>query len=705
MFIHSVLLDVFPVTARIGERLNEMLKNLSIHLTETRITLGVKIAVAIAAIIALFSQDLTILFNDAFQSESTSHLLAIPFLFAYLIYRKRKMLRAVIPLENRNQPKETRHLPLIAGILLSITAILLYWHGSHTFTPLEYHMLALPIFAAGLTLILFNPQTLRQLAFPIAFLAFLVPPPSEILYALGATLSIISSEASNAIVNTVGIPSTITSEYGNPTIIITRPDGTTIPFSVDIACSGIYGLIGFLVFAVFVAYIIRDKPWKKLALILLGIPLIYLLNIVRITIILILGYHYGEVLALQVFHLLGGWILIFLGTLLLLLISEKIFKTQIFASPAEKCSQCNPKPQSNQGFCLACGRILNPANITFHKLYVVKIAAITASVILLMSIQAPVFALSERAIVITNTSYGQQVSTEILPREVLNYNLSFWYRDTQFEIKAKQDMSLIYLYSPMNQSKEPIWVTLEIASARSSLHRWEVCLIAWPISKGYQPKVAQIELKDVQLTQNPPIISRYFAFQYQKTNETQVVLYWYESATFTVNATSQQKHVKISLITYPESLEDLPNVETQMVALATAITSYWQPIKTWSQITMLISQNGINFAAISSTMVAVIIFLYTLETKKQRKANTNVYQKLSKPNRQIISMLHETESQTIPTLNNIATTYKKTTGKPIDKKQLLRKLSEIEKTGIIKNSIANKKDEPLQVWKTQMTLK
>lgn len=174
-------------------------------------------------------------------------------------------------------------------------------------------MLALPIFVAGLTLILFSPQTMRQLTFPICFLIFLTPPPSEILYALGATFSTISSEASNAIVNAMGIPSIITSEYDNPTITITRPDGSTIPFTVDIACSGIYSLIGFLIFAVFIAYIIRDKPWKKLALIIVGLPLVYLLNIIRITITLILGYHYGEALALQAFHLLGGWILVFLG--------------------------------------------------------------------------------------------------------------------------------------------------------------------------------------------------------------------------------------------------------------------------------------------------------------------------------------------------------------------------------------------------------
>jgi len=689
-----------------------MLEKISLKFTETHVILGLKTATVLIATIALFSQDLTILFNDALQSETTSHLLAIPFLFAYLIYRKRKMLRAVIPLENKNQPKETRYLPIISGILLSITAILLYWHGSYTFTPLEYHMLALPIFAGGLFLILFNLQTLRQLAFPIAFLIFLMPPPSEILYTVGSTLSVVSSEASNAIVNAFGIPSTLTSdEYGNPAIIITRPDGTPLNFTVDIACSGIYSLIGFLIFAVFIAYIIRDKPWKKLALIILGIPLIYLLNIIRITIILSIGYHYGEQLALQIFHLLGGWILIFLGTLLLLFISEKIFKTQIFANPATKCSQCNPKPQSGESFCLACSRILRPADITINKIDAVKIAAIAISIILLMSIQAPVFALTQaQPLVIIDSPSGQQVSTSILPDKNssdyirrANYSLYFVNRDTEFEARAKQDMSLIYAYE--NQSYEPIWVTIEIASTRSSLHRWETCLITWPISKGYQPKVTQIELKDLQLIQNPPIISRYFVFSYTTTNLTQAVLYWYETATFTVNLTSQQKHVKISLIAYPETLEDLPKIENEMVPLAKEIANYWLPIKTWSQITMLISQNGMTLASASTTILIAVIFLYLIETRRQRKSNANAYQKLSKPNRQIIDVILETEKGTTPTLNNIATTYKKTTGKTINKQQLLEKLSEIENTGIIKSSVANKQDEPLQVWKTRMALK
>jgi exosortase len=668
------------------------------------LVLGLKIAVIAVAALMIFYQDLATVANDALQSEFSSHILAIPFIFAYLIYRKRKMLKAVVPLENQDQPKETRYLPTIAGIIISTTAILLYWHGSYTFTPLEYHMFALPIFLTGLILILFNTQTLRQLAFPLAFLIFLTPPPSEILYTIGSTLSIISSNASFAIIKAIGIPCTLTTEFGTPTIQITRPDGTTPQFGVDIACSGIYGLIGFLIFAVFIAYIIRDKPLKKLALFLIGLSLIYVLNIARITTILLIGYSQGEAAALQIFHMLGGWILIFIGTLLLLLFTEKIIHTKIFVKSTQKCLKCNPKPETNQNFCFTCGKILKPEPIRFHKTDIVKMGAIIVSVVLLMSIQTPVFAFTQGpAIVLIDTPTGQQVSTEILPKTT-GYDLYFAYRERSFEEVAKEDMALVYVYAPRNQSQESVFVTVEIASSRQYLYNWEICLKTGEIYPFGHQDISQIDLKDIQLQQNPPVIGRFFAFTYTATNITQVVLYWFESATFSVNSTSQQKHVKISLITFPENQENLPSIENQMVTLGTAVASYWEPIKTWSQIALLLSQQGAYLAPTTSTLLIPLAVLYTFQKRKQRKANTIAYQKLSEPNKRIIDTISETEKTTTPTLNAIATTYKNKTSEPLEEQKLLQKLSETEKTGIIKSNIANIHDEPTQVWKTQTTL-
>jgi len=654
---------------------------------------------------AIYFQDLNIIFNDALQDEATSYILAIPLLFAYLIYRKRKMLRVVIPFEIANQPKQTKHLATLLGILLCTTAIMLYWRGSYTFTPLEYHILTLPIFATGLTLILFNPQTLRQLAFPITFLMFLMPPPSEILYSLGSTLSVLGSEASNTIVNALGIHSTISSEYGNPTLIITKQDQTTMGFTVDIACSGIYSLIGFLIFAAFIAYITRDKTWKKTAIFLLGLPLIYSLNIIRITIILLIGYQYGEQPALQIFHLMGGWTLIFLGTLLLLTITEKIFKTQIFAKPSKStsCENCNPNPRDpTESFCSNCGRLVKYPKMKLRRSDIAKMVAIAAAVILLLSIQAPVVALLEGpAPIIIQTPAGEQGNTQILP-QIPGYTLEFIYRDKNFEKLAKQNASLLYDYIPLDRTKEAIYVAVEISSIRLSLHHWESCLISQPQIHGYQPEVTQLDLRDIQILQNPPIIARYFAFLYKKYNQTQIVLYWFETSTFAINNTAQKKFVKISLIAFPDTPEDMPEIESQLATFAIAIASYWEPIKTWAQITMLISKNGSILAAISTATLASILIIAVADKRKEKKNNANAYQKLSKQDQQIIEAVYQTQQETTPSLSNIATTYTKLAQKSITNEELLEKLNQATLTELIKKEITNQKDEPLLAWKSQV---
>ena len=674
-----------------------MARTLSPDSTQTKIALIIKIITAAAAAIALYSQDLIIVFTDALHDESASHILLIPLIFAYLIYRKRKMLRAVIPAQDSSSLGR-RYAPTLAGILLCATAVILYWHGSYTFTPLEYHILTLPVFTAGLLLILFNYQTLRQLAFPTFFLAFLTPPPIEIIYGLGSTLSVISSEASTAIVNLFGIPATLSGEYGIPMITITRPDNATINFAVDIACSGIYSLIGFLIFAAFIAFIARDKLWKKALTFIIGFPIIYLLNIIRITIILGIGYHIGEQLALTLFHLLGGWVLIFLGTLLLLAISEGIIKARIFGRKPTQCSFCKLETLlQNETYCKTCGRIIKYPQLRMKKSDITKIASIAAATLLLLSIQAPVFAVTQGpAQILIQTPDGEQGNTEIFP-EIPGYSIQFIYRDTDFEQTAKQDLSLLYAYTSQ-EDKEPVWVALEIAPTRSSLHRWETCLVTWPQTHGYQPKVTQLTLEDTQILDNPPIIARYFGFQYLKDNLTQLVLYWYETSTFTINNVTQQRNVKLSLLAFPESPEEIPTTKPQLLQIAEAIAGYWQPIKTWALISMVLSQQGLTLAsATTTTLIALAIILF-YEHEKTKTANRNLYNKLSKPNQQLIDIIKETQKTTLPTLNNIQETYQKAALGLVTPQELERKIISLEGIKIAKSTIANNNDEPTQAW-------
>ena len=670
----------------------------SLVFTQLNLALALKISTLATAITVFYFKDLSIVLVDALNNEATSHILLVPLIFVYLVYRKRKMLRATID-RREKRLDYTTHFGTLGGFLLCATAVMLYWYGSSTFTPLEYHLLTLPLFTAGLTLVLFNPQTLRQAIFPIAFLIFLVPPPSEILYGLGAPLSAISAAVSNAFVNLLGVHTIVTNDLGNPGIDVIRPDSSIAHFTVALPCSGIYSLIGFLVFSAFVAYIVRDKLWKRLALFVIGLPFIYFLNIVRIAIMLLIGYEWGQQLGEEMFHLVGGWVLIFIGTLILLVVSERILRTQTFArkQPSLSCPNCSPKPLSeDQTYCFTCGRLVKYSQASFRKIDILKILTIIVVAILLFSIQAPVYALTQGpAQILVYTPQGEQGNTKILP-EMQGYTLQFMLRDRNFEIISQQNLSLIYEYSPQSQNGQTVWVALEIADNRWPLHRWEECLVTWPIALGEQPSVIQLDLRDIQILQNPVITARYFAFQYHSDNQTELVLYWFENTVFTVNGTSQQKYVKISLITYPERPQDVPAAENELLSFAIALANHWEPIKTWTTVAMFLNRNSIILASTSIAFLGVIAILNINETRKRQRANIIVYQKLSKPNQQLLDIIGK-ES----TLTSIASAYQQATGEPTTQEQIQQRIADLEKTGIVENQIINNQDEPKQIWRTQ----
>jgi hypothetical protein len=156
----------------------------------------------------LYAQDLVAVFTRSWYDEASSYVLVIPIFLGYLVYRKRKVLGAII----RNPFLITAgkdRLTLLCGALLCATSVFLYWYGSYTFEPLEYYMLTLPIFTAGLIIVLFDFAMVRQLAFPIFFMIFLVPPSAAVLYGVGSVMSSTSANISTAFMNLLGMPSTI----------------------------------------------------------------------------------------------------------------------------------------------------------------------------------------------------------------------------------------------------------------------------------------------------------------------------------------------------------------------------------------------------------------------------------------------------------------------------------------------------------------
>jgi exosortase len=678
-----------PATARIA-----------LALTQHRIAVALNFSVITAAVLALYSQDLSMVFTGALTNESTYHILAIPFLFGYLLYRKRKMINASLDSKEAGARGFQKYFSTLAGASLCAVAVLAYWYGSYTFTPLEYHMLTLPLLVAGLVLILFGTQTLKQLVFPIAFLIFLTPPPDEILYTLGSALANLCASASNSLANLFGMHATLSLSNTGSIITLIIPSHAPLSFNVDVACSGIYSIIGFSIFAIFIAYITAGRLANKFAILVMGIPLIIALNIIRITAILAIGFDVGENLALTLFHDVGATVLMFIGTFVLLIVTEKVFKKP---KPPPPCSACNPKLVNRaQPFCATCGKLFKYPKINISRADIARIIGVAVIVIMLLSIQAPVFALTQGpAQVMTQTPSGTQISTvantanSVFPN-IQGYKLSYSYRDTAFEQESGDDAALVYCYSSQNANTPTVWVALEIASSVTSEHQWETCLINFPLSQGDQATVRQLDLRDIQLESNPPMTARYFAFQYINDNQTQIVLYWYETAVFDTNSTAQTKSVMISLIAYPSKGQSLPKVENDELPVAQAINSYWQPIQTWTTIALALSQNGLALSG-GAAAIFVLLVLYEVYTNRREKhALQTLYKKLSAQDQLLIKAVNNVKNATTQA---VTMEFQKLSSIPVSESYITLKLNEAEKAGLIKKALVSENDNPFLIWK------
>ncbi|MEM3623329.1 MAG: exosortase/archaeosortase family protein [Candidatus Bathyarchaeia archaeon] len=653
----------------------------------------------ILLIFIVYWRDLEILANEALNAEALSHILLMPFFIGYLFYRRKDLVSASLALEKLQKRSKAKYVDEFVGLSLCLVAFLLYWYGSYTFYPLEYHLLSLPIFVAGVVLILFNLKTLKVLFFPILFLLFLVPLPTEIMYTLGGTLANFNTQASYTLLKIFGFPVTLSTSYGAPTINLGGA-----PFTIDLPCSGIYTFIAFLMFAAFLAFIISAPVWKKIAIFALGFFIFEILNILRITIIVSAAAFFGEEIAMQIFHTAAGMILIFVGMLLTLFASEKILKIKFFSKTNEtlSCPKCKTTMRKAfENFCLSCGKFFNsirkkPSQTFWAKLIILLLGCS----IIALSINAPTFAITQE---IEVASIWEN-TTNILP-QIPQYDLRYGGRDTNYEQLAKQDAALTYFYIPTNISAPVVYVLINVANSISNLHSWEVCLITWRTAQGQYPLVSVLDSRDIQLLEGVPIVARYLVFQNTELNYTQVTLYWYERAAFKTGITVQQKYVRISLIILTRNPTSYQEYENQLLNFGQAIASYWEPIKSQSLISL-------GVPAQQTLLIFSIVFIiatkttqYTSEWRK-RTNNLQIFNNFASSEDKLVlqTVTELSREKKMITTRDISLAIKRKVGKFMKFEGLVERLNRLEEYGFIKRDIASNHNMPVMVWKSLVNI-
>ncbi len=232
-----------------------------------------------------------------------SHGMLIPFICAFIIWQKRKLLSA-LPVKSTS-----------LGWTILIPALFIHLVSTVWQVGFASGFMLLPIIA-GLILLFFGKKHMGQLAFPVALLASMVPAPEALIAGTSFRLKLFAAQSSVVIMRGLGIP---TIREGS---LLRTPHASLM---VEDPCSGIRSLVALITLGALMAYYSNLSKAKRGILFVSSIPIAVSTNIIRITALGMVSEIYGEKYAGGLFHDTMG-ILVFVFAFAMLAMVAKVME-------------------------------------------------------------------------------------------------------------------------------------------------------------------------------------------------------------------------------------------------------------------------------------------------------------------------------------------------------------------------------------------
>lgn len=239
---------------------------------QSRAMLAFFILTATALFVAAYHSTLIWMYERYISSDSYySHGFLVPFVTAYLIWRKRDQLGGEDP--------GFSWLGLI-GVLI---ALFIHVFGTiiYVFSVSGFSIFLLIV---SLSLFLLGERVTRVILFPLAFTIFMFPLPSAFIGVISFPLKLLVAKSGAWIAGLVGIPVYLEGFY------ITIPAGSLL---VGNPCSGLRSLITFLALGSILAYLSPLSLWRRSLILFLAVPVAIVSNIIRVPILIIISHYWG----------------------------------------------------------------------------------------------------------------------------------------------------------------------------------------------------------------------------------------------------------------------------------------------------------------------------------------------------------------------------------------------------------------------------
>jgi len=240
------------------------------------------LALVAAALILAFAADWTAMAGQWWNSSTYAHILLVPPIIAWLVHQRWPQLRRLTPA------------PWWPALVLFAGALLIWVLGAFAGFSLARQAGAVAMLGAAVLAVL-GPRVGAGLAFPLAYMAFLVPFGDELV----PPLQTVTARLTIALTHASGIPAVIDG------VFIDTPAGL---FEVAEACSGIKFLIAMIAFGVLAAHVCFRSWPRRIAFFALCVVVPVLANGVRAWGTIYAAQVKGAVWAGGFDHIVYGWL-------------------------------------------------------------------------------------------------------------------------------------------------------------------------------------------------------------------------------------------------------------------------------------------------------------------------------------------------------------------------------------------------------------
>ena len=263
-------------------------------------------AIVLVGLAGMYGPTFADLLTTIWATEQQGHGPIVLAISCWLLWRQRSRLASA---------ENARPRPVAGGCLVGVAGLLYVLGRSQG--VLIFEVGSLPVLLAGVVLVLRGASQLRAVAFGLCFMVFMVPLPSPVVDSLTQPMKIFVSYMAEAVLHAAGYP---VSRAG--VIISIGP----YQLLVADACAGLQTLFTLESLGLLYLNLVRHTSWlRNIGLAILIVPISMAANIIRVVVLALITYHFGDETGQGFLHGFAGMVL-FLSALMLIVAGDSALR-------------------------------------------------------------------------------------------------------------------------------------------------------------------------------------------------------------------------------------------------------------------------------------------------------------------------------------------------------------------------------------------